>query len=95
MPTIAYGTNSRNSDTSNLKHISGKYDYEYQLGKVSFAEIDKAGDDLVEILIDPRMDKGMIKGVLDEFKNSVQTLKGEVRPLSDVGYNAHPRIRHA
>jgi len=67
---------------------AGKYDYEYQLGKVSFAEIDKAGDDLVEILIDPRMDKGMIKGVLDEFKNSVNTLKGEVRPLSDVGYNA-------
>jgi len=67
---------------------AGKYDYEYLLGKVSFKEISEAGDELVEILIDPRMDKGMIKAVLDNFKNSVNTLKGEVRPLSDVGYNA-------
>ena len=67
---------------------SGKYDYEYQLGKVSFAEIDKAGEELAEILVDPRMDKGMLKATLDNFKNNVDTLRGEVRPLSDVGYNA-------
>lgn len=73
--------------TDNIK-AAGKYSYEYKGGKVSFDEISKAGDELAEILIDPRMDSGMLKATLDEFKNTVQTLKGEVRPLDDVGYNA-------
>jgi hypothetical protein len=67
----------------------GKYSAELASGKrVSFDQIDEAGSNLADILADPRMDTGTIKGILDEFKDEYQKLTGQAKSLSDVGYNA-------
>lgn len=62
---------------------AGKYSYLYEGKKIPFEEIDKAGSDLAQIMLDPRMDSGMLKGTLDSFMNEVDGLKN----LNDVGYN--------
>ena len=62
---------------------AGKYSYLYEGRKIPFEEIDKAGSDLAQIMLDPRMDSGMLKGTLDSFMNEVDGLKN----LNDVGYN--------
>ena len=62
---------------------AGKYSYLYQGKKIPFEEIDKAGSDLAQIMLDPRMDSGMLKGTLDGFMNEVDGMKN----LNDVGYN--------
>jgi len=65
----------------------GKYSAELPNGKsLSFEEIDAAGTKLAEILIDPRMDTGMLKATLDQFKDGVQDLNKRV--LTQSGYNA-------
>lgn len=64
---------------------SGKYSYLLDnKTKITFDQIDKAGTDLAQHLLDPRMDTGMLKGVLDNFMNEVDGMKN----LSDTGYNA-------
>ena len=68
---------------------AGKYSAELASGRrVSFAEIDRAGTNLADILADPRMDTGTMKAVLDEYKDEYAKLTGKARSLSDVGYNA-------
>lgn len=62
---------------------AGKYSYLAEGKKISFEEIDKAGSDLAQIMLDPRMDSGMLKGTLDNFMNEVDGMKN----LNDVGYN--------
>ena len=62
---------------------AGKYSYLYKGKKIPFEEIDKAGSDLAQIMLDPRMDSGMLKGTLDGFMNEVDGMKN----LNDVGYN--------
>jgi hypothetical protein len=62
---------------------AGKYSYLHQGKKIPFEEIDKAGSDLAQIMLDPRMDSGMLKGTLDNFMNEVDGMKN----LNDVGYN--------
>jgi len=66
---------------------AGKYSYEYVGGKVTQQEIADAGERLAEYLVDPRMDTGMLKATLDNFKNNVQRLSGTIQPLSEVGYS--------
>ena len=67
----------------------GKYSAELASGKkVTFDQIDEAGSNLADILADPRMDTGTIRGILDEFKDEYQKLNGKSKSLSDVGYNA-------
>lgn len=62
---------------------SGKYSYRLDDGRImSNADIDKAGEDLAQILIDPRMEPGMLKATLDNFKNTVDGIEN----LNDVGY---------
>ena len=64
---------------------SGKYSYLLDnKTKITFDQIDKAGTDLAQYLLDPRMDSGMLKGVLDNFMNEVDGMKN----LTDTGYNA-------
>jgi hypothetical protein len=63
---------------------AGQYSYLADGKKISFEEIDRAGTELAEIMLDPRMDSGMLKGTLDNFMNEVDGLKN----LNDVGYNA-------
>ena len=62
---------------------AGKYSYLHQGKKIPFEEIDRAGSDLAQIMMDPRMDSGMLKGTLDGFMNEVDGMKN----LNDVGYN--------
>jgi hypothetical protein len=64
---------------------SGKYSYLLDnKNKITFEQIDKAGTDLAQYLLDPRMDAGMLKGTLDNFMNEVDGMKN----LTDTGYNA-------
>lgn len=72
-----------NTITEQIKS-AGKYSYLADGRKISFEEIDKAGSDLAEIMLDPRMDSGLLKGTLDNFMNEVDGMKN----LNDVGYNA-------
>jgi len=65
----------------------GKYSVELaQGGKLSWDEIDKAGTNLAAYITDPSMDPSMVRGILDEFKNSYKDLN--VQALGNVGYNA-------
>ena len=65
----------------------GKYSVDLaQGGKLSWDEIDKAGTNLAAYISDPSMDPSMVRGILDEFKNSYKDL--EVKALGNVGYNA-------
>lgn len=65
--------------------LAGKYSAELASGKkLTFAEIDDAGTRLAEIMLDPRMDTGMLKGTLDEFKEFTNGIEN----LTAVGYNA-------
>tara|TARA_S200002703_G_scaffold18496_2_gene15084 strand:+ start:3449 stop:7315 length:3867 start_codon:yes stop_codon:yes gene_type:complete len=69
----------------NLKK-GGKFSADLPDGKkMSFEEIDQAGTELAEILIDPRMDTNMLKATLDGFKD-VSTEVG--KRLNQSGYNA-------
>ena len=64
----------------------GRFSAELPNGrKMSFEEIDQAGTELAEILIDPRMDTNMLKATLDGFKN-ISTETGKT--LNQSGYNA-------
>lgn len=65
-------------------------DFEFQ-GKgftVTAAEREAAAEVLSEAMMDPRMDPGMLKKTLDNFRDNIQTLKGDIRPVSQVGYEA-------
>ena len=68
-----------------LEHIkaSGKYDALVNGKVVSWKQIDEAGTKLAEVFIDPRMDTGLLKGVLDGLKNEVDGIKN----LNDVAYD--------
>lgn len=65
-------------------------DFEFQ-GKgftVTAAEREAAAEVLSEAMMDPRMEPGLLKKTLDGFRDTVQTLKGDIRPISQVGYEA-------
>ena len=67
----------------------GKYSAELASGKkITFEEIDAAGTKLAEILVDPRMDTGMLKATLDEFKDVYEELGRKTKTVGKVGYNA-------
>lgn len=70
-------------EITNQIKSAGKYSYRYAGGTLNFEEIDKAGGDLAQILMDPRMDSGMLKATLDNYMNEVDGMKN----LNDVGYN--------
>ncbi len=64
---------------------AGKYGAQLASGKsISYDDINEAGTRLAEIMLDPRMDTGMLKGTLDEFKE----FTGGIASLTSVGYNA-------
>lgn len=63
---------------------SGKYGARVGTQLLTFDDIDKAGTDLAQYMMDPRMDAGMLKGTLDNF---MQTTSG-IKNLDDIGYNA-------
>lgn len=72
---------------------AGKYSAVLADGRpVNFEEIDAAGTLLAEVLVDPRMDSGMIKGVLDEYKDMINDLGKQAgvskEVLGKTGYNA-------
>lgn len=68
---------------------AGKYSAELASGKkITFDEIDEAGTKLAEILVDPRMDTGTMKAVLDEYRDGVSAMSTRNPSLDDVGYNA-------
>ena len=80
-----------NMVTERLK-AGGKYAAELADGKkYSFEEIDAVGTELAEIMIDPRMDTGMLRAVLDDYKSIINDLgvKGRSEKLlGKAGYNA-------
>ena len=63
---------------------AGKYSARYGGAKIPFDVIDKAGTELAEVILDPRMDTGTIAGLLDNYMDSIRGTK----TLDDVGYNA-------
>lgn len=77
--------------TDRLK-AGGKYSAELANGrKISFEEINEVGTELAEIMVDPRMDSGMLKAVLDDYKSVINDLgvKGrKEKLLGKAGYNA-------
>ena len=77
--------------TDRLK-AGGKYSAELADGKrYSFEEIDAVGTELAEIMVDPRMDSGMLKAVLDDYKSVINDIgvKGrQEKLLGKAGYNA-------
>ena len=68
-----------------VEHIrtAGRYDQLLDGKIISWKQIDEAGTKLAETFLDPRMDSGMMKGVLDELKNTVDGIKN----LNDVAYD--------
>lgn len=66
----------------NIKN-AGEYSYRYAGGKIPFKEIDDAGTELASVLLDPKMEPGMLKATLDNY---MDTIRG-TRTLDDVGYN--------
>ena len=72
-----------NAVTDQIKS-AGNFGYRYAGGKIPFSVIDKAGTELAEVILDPRMDTGTIKAVLDNYMDSIRGTK----TLDDVGYNA-------
>tara|TARA_R100001163_G_scaffold4286_1_gene5745 strand:- start:1864 stop:5832 length:3969 start_codon:yes stop_codon:yes gene_type:complete len=78
--------------TQTIKN-AGKYSAILADGRpVNFEEIDAAGTLLAEVLVDPRMDSGMLKGVLDEYKDMINDLGKKAgvskEVLGKTGYNA-------
>jgi hypothetical protein len=65
---------------------AGKYAAEVGAAKriLSFDEIDESGTKLAEVLLDPRMDTGMLKATLAEYKD----LTDGIANLDKIGYNA-------
>jgi hypothetical protein len=64
---------------------AGKFSVELPSGKkITAEEIDQSGTRLAEIMLDPRMDTGMLKGTMDEYKELVSGYE----KLDAVGYNA-------
>lgn len=67
----------------------GKYDYLVNGTKLPWEEIDKASTDLAQMILDPRMDTGMIKNLLDEFMTDVDGMRQlAVNTKGDIGYGA-------
>ena len=71
----------------------GRYAAELASGKrITFEEIDAAGTRLAEILVDPRMETGMLKATLDEYKDLINDLGKKAglsaEVLGKTGYNA-------
>ena len=68
-----------------VEHIAtaGKYDVLVRGKKLSWKQIDDAGTALAETLLDPRMEPGLLKKVLNELKNDVDGIKN----LNDVAYD--------
>ena len=73
--------------TNQIKQ-AGDYDYKGSGFTVTAAERDQAAEVLSEAMMDPRMDRGLLKKTLDNVRDTVQTLKGDIRPVSQVGYEA-------
>jgi len=69
--------------TDQIKNV-GKYSARYGGAKIPFDVIDKAGQELAEVILDPRMDTGTISALLDNYMDSIRGTK----TLDDVGYNA-------
>ena len=71
---------------TNQIRSAGKYGAE--LGahkrKLTFEQIDESGTKLAEVLLDPRMETGMLKATLDEYKD----LTDGIANLDVIGYNA-------
>lgn len=67
---------------------AGKYSYLVNGKKLDWKEIDRAGTELAEYMLDPRMDTGMLKGLLDPFMDEVQGTKQMV-PDSMKGETAY------
>ena len=67
---------------------AGKFDFNRDLGGVkstmTYKQMDEAGTDLMEYLIDPVADKGFMTGLLSEFTE----IKNGITNLNDVGLNA-------
>ena len=67
---------------------AGKFDVNRDLGGVkstmTYKQMDAAGTDLMEYLIDPVADKGFMTGLLSEFTE----IKNGITNLNDVGLNA-------
>ena len=64
---------------------SGKYAAELPGGaRLTAEQIDESGTRLAELLLDPRMETGMLKATLDEFKDFTDGIAN----LNNVGYNA-------
>ena len=72
-----------NAVTDQIKN-AGRYGIRYGGGKIPFDVIDKAGQELAEVILDPRMDTGTISALLDNYMDSIRGTK----TLDDVGYNA-------
>ena len=93
---IKYGLNAEQLTKRTLVNAlkeqiqkGGKWSAELASGrKITFEEHDLEGTRLAEILMDPRMEPGYLKGILDEYKDEYNKMGQKVRVLSDVGYNA-------
>ena len=67
----------------------GKFDYLLDNRKLPWEEIDKASTDLAQVMLDPRMDTGMIKQTLDQFMTDVDGMRQlAVNTKGDIGYGA-------
>ena len=68
-----------------LEHIrsAGKYDHLINGKVLSWKQIDEAGTALAQTFLDPRMEPGTMKAILDELKDSVNGIKN----LNDVAYD--------
>ena len=82
------GLNRRLLAESIAEHIraSGKYDALINGKLIKSSEIKASGDALAQILVDPASDVNMIKSVLNEFKDTLNSIG--VKRLDIVGYDA-------
>ena len=55
---------------------------------VSYEEHNAMGERLYEILVDPRMEPGMMKELLDNFKSSIDDFGKKKQVIGNVAYNA-------
>ena len=66
----------------------GDYDYKGIAGTITAKQRDEAAEALSEAMMDPRMDKGELKKTLDNFRDTINTMEGTVRPINQLAYEA-------